>query len=104
MTEELVSGPLLPDEQLVVDSFKMFIRESEFKQGMPVHVAKCKLADGRVYEILFAKSHPRIVKSAKKLSPQSESSKAWSDENHRRGVDGAAGRFSDAPEPDGSAD
>ena len=65
MTEELVSGPLLPDEQLVVDSFKMFIRESEFKQGMPVHVAKCKLADGRLYEILFAKSHPRIAKSAK---------------------------------------
>lgn len=65
MTEQLVSGPLLSDEQLVVDSFKMFIQEQAMKPGMPVHVAKCKVADGREYQILFARSHPRIVKSAK---------------------------------------
>jgi hypothetical protein len=67
MNEQLISGPLYPDEQLIVDSFKMFIRENQFNLGLPVQVAKSTVSTGKEYQILFAKSHPCIMSSAKRF-------------------------------------
>ncbi len=67
LEQELIAGPLYDDEQLIVDSFKMFISENQFHPAMPVQVAKSKPVGGKEYQILFAKTHPRIISSAKRF-------------------------------------